>query len=105
MLGAALYIPQVWLTAEARQRAQIPAAVRFQEKWRWALTLLRQNPRGRVSDHRRRRLPVQGTIRDRAAYGNAFCSGSITLATDPPTSGKSDAISRISGSAIVTAMR
>ena len=42
MLGAALYVPQEWLTPEARQRAQIPAALRFQEKWRLALTLLRQ---------------------------------------------------------------
>jgi len=42
MLGAALYVPEAWLTPEARQRAQIPAAVRFQEKWRLALTLLRQ---------------------------------------------------------------
>jgi SRSO17 transposase len=41
-LGAALYVPQEWLTPEARQRAQIPAALRFQEKWRLALTLLRQ---------------------------------------------------------------
>jgi SRSO17 transposase len=42
MLGAALYVPEEWLTAEARARAQIPAALRFQEKWRLALTLLRQ---------------------------------------------------------------
>ena len=42
MLGAALYVPQEWLTPEARQRVQIPAALRFQEKWRLALTLLRQ---------------------------------------------------------------
>jgi SRSO17 transposase len=42
MLGAALYIPEAWLTPEARQRARIPATVRFQEKWRLALTLLRQ---------------------------------------------------------------
>jgi len=42
MLGAALYVPQDWLTPEARQRTQIPAALRFQEKWRLALTLLRQ---------------------------------------------------------------
>ena len=42
MLGAALYVPQDWLTEEARQRAQIPKALRFQEKWRLALTLLRQ---------------------------------------------------------------
>jgi SRSO17 transposase len=42
MLGAALYIPQEWLTPEARQRAHIPPSIRFQEKWRLALTLLRQ---------------------------------------------------------------
>jgi SRSO17 transposase len=42
LLGVALYLPQEWLTPEARQRAGIPAAVRFQEKWRLALTLLRQ---------------------------------------------------------------
>jgi SRSO17 transposase len=42
MVGAALYLPEAWLTPEARQRAHIPATVRFQEKWRLALTLLRQ---------------------------------------------------------------
>jgi SRSO17 transposase len=42
MLGAALYLPAEWLTPEARERVRIPAAVRFQEKWRLALTLLRQ---------------------------------------------------------------
>ena len=42
MLGAALYLPEAWLTSEARQRAKIPTAVRFQEKWRLALTLVRQ---------------------------------------------------------------
>jgi SRSO17 transposase len=42
MLGAALYVPEEWLTPEARQRARIPKTVRFQEKWRLALTLLRQ---------------------------------------------------------------
>jgi SRSO17 transposase len=42
MLGARLYLPEAWLTPEARQRARIPAAVSFQEKWRLALTLLRQ---------------------------------------------------------------
>ena len=42
MLGAALYLPEEWLTPEARQRVRIPATVRFQEKWRLALTLLRQ---------------------------------------------------------------
>jgi SRSO17 transposase len=42
MLGAALYLPEAWLTPEARQRAKISPAIRFQEKWRLALTLLRQ---------------------------------------------------------------
>jgi SRSO17 transposase len=42
MLGTALYVPEDWLTPEARQRARIPAPVRFYEKWRLALTLLRQ---------------------------------------------------------------
>lgn len=42
MLGAALYLPETWLTSEARLRAKIPATIRFQEKWRLALTLLRQ---------------------------------------------------------------
>lgn len=42
MVGASLYLPDAWLTPEARRRARIPASVRFQEKWRLALTLLRQ---------------------------------------------------------------
>ena len=41
-LGATLYLPEEWLTPPARQRARIPTAVRFQEKWRQALRLLRQ---------------------------------------------------------------
>jgi SRSO17 transposase len=42
VLGAALYLPTAWVTDAARRRARIPAAVPFQEKWRQALTLLRQ---------------------------------------------------------------
>ena len=42
LVGAALYLPEAWLTDAARERARIPASVRFQEKWRQALTLLRQ---------------------------------------------------------------
>ena len=42
MVGARLYVPEAWLTPQQRQRARIPATVRFQEKWRLALTLLRQ---------------------------------------------------------------
>jgi SRSO17 transposase len=42
LVGAALYVPDAWLTRTARVRARIPATVAFQEKWRQALTLLRQ---------------------------------------------------------------
>jgi len=41
-LGAVLYLPDPWLTPDRRQQARIPTAIRFQEKWRQALTLLRQ---------------------------------------------------------------
>jgi len=42
LLGAALYLPEEWLTAAARATARVPASVHFQEKWRLTLTLLRQ---------------------------------------------------------------
>jgi SRSO17 transposase len=42
LLGAALYLPEAWLTDAARAQARIPATIVFQEKWRQALTLLRQ---------------------------------------------------------------
>jgi SRSO17 transposase len=42
VLGAQLYLPQTWLTPEARSRARIPSTMRFQEKWRHALTLFQQ---------------------------------------------------------------
>lgn len=42
LLGAALYLPTEWLTPARRAEARIPAARRFQEKWRLALTLLRR---------------------------------------------------------------
>lgn len=42
LLGAALYLPEEWVTIAARARARIPPAIGFQEKWRQALTLLRQ---------------------------------------------------------------
>jgi SRSO17 transposase len=40
-LGARLYLSEAWLTPAQRAVARIPDAVRFQEKWRLALTLLR----------------------------------------------------------------
>lgn len=42
LLGAALYLPEEWLTEAARARARIPETVLFQQRWRLALTLLRQ---------------------------------------------------------------
>ncbi len=42
LLGAQLYLPQDWLTSARRALARIPTTTRFQEKWRHALTLLRQ---------------------------------------------------------------
>jgi SRSO17 transposase len=42
LLGASLYLPEEWLTERARVRAQIPTRVSFQQRWRLALTLLRQ---------------------------------------------------------------
>jgi SRSO17 transposase len=42
LLGARLYLPEEWLTPAQRARAHIGAAVRLQEKWRLALTLVRQ---------------------------------------------------------------
>ena len=42
-LGAALYLPDAWTTDGTRRAAtRIPTAVAFQEKWRLALTLVRQ---------------------------------------------------------------
>ena len=42
LVGASLYLPDAWMTDAARTRGRIPATVVFQEKWRQALTLLRQ---------------------------------------------------------------
>ena len=42
LLGAELYLPDAWLMPARRQEARIPAGVRFQEKWRLALTLIRR---------------------------------------------------------------
>jgi SRSO17 transposase len=42
LLGAALYLPEEWLTDIARDQARVPPTVAFQEKWRQALTLLQQ---------------------------------------------------------------
>jgi SRSO17 transposase len=41
LLGATRYLPEEWLTPRQRARAQIPAAVPCEPKWRLALTRLR----------------------------------------------------------------
>jgi len=42
LLGAQLYLPDSWLTKAQRALGRIPKTVAFQEKWRQALTLIRQ---------------------------------------------------------------
>ena len=62
MLGAALYLPKEWTRDRARcARVHLPPTVRFQEKWRLALTLLR---RGRAAG-----LTFTAVLAD-AAYGD-----------------------------------
>jgi len=48
LVGAQLYLPETWLTQAQRDRARIPAHIRFQEKWRQALTLLQQVRASRI---------------------------------------------------------
>lgn len=62
ILGAALYLPKEWTRDRARcARVHVPSTVRFQEKWRLALTLLR---RARAAG-----LRFTGVLAD-AAYGD-----------------------------------
>jgi SRSO17 transposase len=43
MLGATLYLPKEWTRDRARcERVSVPPTIRFQEKWRLALTLVRR---------------------------------------------------------------
>lgn len=43
MLGATLYLPKEWTRDRARcERVHVPPTIRFQEKWRLALTLVRR---------------------------------------------------------------
>lgn len=60
LVGAELYLPERWLTPEARAGARIPAARRFAEKWRLALTL--------VQRVRAARLTIEAVVAD-AGYG------------------------------------
>lgn len=62
MLGAVLYLPKEWTRDRARcARVGVPPTIRFQEKWRMALTLVR---RARAAG-----LTVTAVLAD-AAYGD-----------------------------------
>jgi SRSO17 transposase len=61
LVGAALYLPEEWVTGAARAQARIPTTVSFQQRWRLALTLLRQV--------RASRLRVTGVLAD-AEFGD-----------------------------------
>ena len=62
IVGAALYLPKEWTRDRARcERVHVPTTIRFQEKWRLALTLLR---RARAAG-----LTVTAVLAD-AAYGD-----------------------------------
>ena len=65
LLGAALYLPEAWVTAAARARARIPGTVACQEKWRQALTRLRQV---RASGVR-----ITGVLADAECGDNRMC--------------------------------
>jgi SRSO17 transposase len=71
LLGAALYLPEEWVTDSARQQARIPARIGFQEKWRQALTLLRQV---RASGFTVTAVLADAEFGDNGVF-RAFCTG------------------------------
>jgi SRSO17 transposase len=95
MLGARLYLPEAWLTPEARRRARIPATVRFQEKWRLALTLLRQ---ARASG-----LTVTAVLGDAEFGDNATLRRTLHRAHLPYALGVSSTLSVFLGTPRLTA--
>jgi SRSO17 transposase len=68
-VGAALYLPEEWLTTTAQADAKIPRTVRFQQKWRLALTLLRQV---RASGIRLRGVLADAEFGDKRVFRNAL---------------------------------
>jgi SRSO17 transposase len=95
MLGASLYLPEAWLTPEARQRARIPTPVRFQEKWRLALTLLRQV---RTSG-----ITVTAVLGDAEFGDNATLRRALHRAKLPYALGVSSTVTVFKGSPTLTA--
>ena len=82
LLGAQLYLPVAWLSPEARQRAQIPAATRFHEKWRHALTLFRQI---RIADFRITAVLADAEFGDNTTLRTAWHRAGIAYAVGPPS--------------------
>ena len=95
MVGASLYLPEAWLTPEARQRARIPAMVPFQEKWRLALTLLRQS---RTSG-----ITVTAVLGDAEFGDNATLRRTLHRAKLPYALGVSSTLTVFPGTPAVTA--
>ena len=89
VVGAALYLPSAWVTDLARARARIPATVAFQEKWRQALTLLRQV---RASG-----LIVTGVLADAEFGDNRAVSRHVAPAAAPLRGGDLVVPHRLSG--------
>ena len=76
-LSFELYLPQAWCTDAARRtKARIPATVRFREKWRIALTHIRQVLKAGFHDHgggdRRRLRGAHGVSAGARALGVAL---------------------------------
>ena len=70
LVGAELYLPKPWLTPAQRTKAHIPRTVRFQEKWRLAVTL--------VERVRAAGLQIDAVLAD-GAYG---CTAALRAALD-----------------------
>jgi SRSO17 transposase len=97
LLGAALYLPEEWLTSDARARARIPAGVRFQQRWRLALTLLRQ---ARASG-----LTITGVLADAEFGDNRMFRAQLHRWRMPYAVGVSSHLRAFLGTPLLTAPR
>jgi SRSO17 transposase len=95
MVGARLYLPEEWLTPDARARARIPSAVRFQEKWRLATTLLQQV--------RASRLTVTAVVADAEFGNNATFRRTLHRAQLPYALGVASDVKVFLGTPVLTA--
>jgi len=97
LVGSALYLPEEWLTPEARQRARIPADVAFKQRWRLALTLLRQ---ARASG-----LTITGVLADAEFGDNRMFRGQLHRWRMPYAVGVSSHLRAFFGTPALTAPR